>query len=393
MQQIDLSAFPAATREDWLKRVDAVLKGAGFDTLVSQNADGIEIAPLYGEAQGPRAERAAHAPWTVHQRADHPDAARANAQALDDLAHGATGLTLTFKGHASARGFGLVAKDLPRLLDGVALHAMALRLEGGAAEASALAAMIARQPVDPGRLDVSFGLESAELAGALAAQGFCGPFLEADGRPWHDKGATEAQELGAVLAAAVGYLRALGRPALGITLAAGQDMFLTLAKFRAMRLLWRRVLEASGLADEPLRIHAETSWRMMARLDPHTNILRAAAAVTGAGLGGADSICALPFPLAQGLPDAFARRVARNVQNVLLEEANLWRVADPASGSGYVEHLTQELCEKAWSVFQKIEKNGAWPEPDAQAAPGSPIIGTSAYRLDKEFPAAVERLR
>lgn len=392
MQRIDLSAFPAATREDWLKRVDAVLKGAGFDTLLSETADGIAIAPLYSDCQGPRAERAVHAPWTVYQRADHPDAVRANAQALDDLGHGATGLTLAFKGRASARGFGLVAKDLPRLLDAVALHALAIRLEGGAAEASALAATIAKQPVDPRRLDVSFGLDSAELAGELMAQGFRGPFLEADGRTWHDKGATDAQELGAVLATAVGYLRALDMQPPGVTLAAGQDMFATLAKFRAMRLLWRRVLEASGMPDEPLRIHGETSWRMMARLDPHTNILRAVAAVTGAGLGGADSICVLPFSLAQGLPDAFARRVARNVQNVLLEEANLWRVADPASGSGYVEHLTQQLCEKAWGVFQKIETNGAWPEPGAQLTQGFPVIGTSAYRLGKEFPAAVERL-
>jgi methylmalonyl-CoA mutase len=130
----------------------------------------------------------------------------------------------------------------------------------------------------------------------------------------------------------------------------------------------------------------------MAKLDPTTNILRAVAAVFGAGLGGADSICVLPFSLAQGLPDAFARRVARHVQTVLLEESNLWRVADPASGSGYVEHLTQALCEKAWGVFQRIEKSGEWPQPDAQSAQGWPIIGTSAYRLAAEYPAAVESL-
>ena len=93
----------------------------------------------------------------------------------------------------------------------------------------------------------------------------------------------------------------------------------------------------------PLRLHAETSWRMTATLDPHTNILRATAAVFGAGLGGADSITVLPFSLAQGLPNAFARRVARNVQTVLAEEANLWRVADPASGAGYIETYTQQL--------------------------------------------------
>ena len=173
--------------------------------------------------------------------------------------------------------------------------------------------------------------------------------------------------------------------------AANQDMFATLAKFRAIRLLWRRVLDAAGLPDAPLRLHAETSFRMAAELDPHTNILRATAAVFGAGLAGADSICVLPHSIAQGLPNAFARRVARNVQTVLLEESNLWRVADPASGAGYVEALTSALCEKAWSVFQKAEA-GQWPEPDPAASHGLPMIGTTAYKLAAERAADVEAL-
>ena len=88
------------------------------------------------------------------------------------------------------------------------------------------------------------------------------------------------------------------------------------------------------------------------------NILRATAAVFGAALGGADQITVLPFSLAKGLPDDFARRIARNTQTVLQEEAQLWRVSDPASGSGYVEHLTQSLCDAAWSLFQDIENRG-----------------------------------
>jgi methylmalonyl-CoA mutase len=179
--------------------------------------------------------------------------------------------------------------------------------------------------------------------------------------------------------------------AIGITLAASQDMFGTLAKFRAIRLLWRRVLEAAGLPDAPLKLHAETSWRMMASLDPHTNILRATAAVFGAGLGGADSICVLPFSLAQGLPNSFARRVARNVQTLLIEEANLWRVADPASGAGYVEELTRGLCGAAWGVFQRAEA-GRWPEPRPVPAVGLPVIGTTAYKLGAEHAAEVETI-
>jgi hypothetical protein len=81
--------------------------------------------------------------------------------------------------------------------------------------------------------------------------------------------------------------------------------------------------------------------------------------------------------------------VARNVQAVLLEESNLWRVADPASGAGYVEDLTQALCDKAWTVFQKAEA-GDWPRPDNSTTIGLPVIGTSAYRLPTEYPAEVE---
>ncbi|MGH6855322.1 MAG: methylmalonyl-CoA mutase family protein [Aestuariivirga sp.] len=385
--------FPLAAREDWLKRVNAVLKGASFEQkLVSATSDGIRIEPLYGRIDGPRAGTAVAAPWTVQARVDHPDAHKANSQALDDLGNGATGLTLVCKGHATARGFGIAVEDLARVLSGVQLHAVALRVEGDAEAATALAQFIARQPIDPERLDISFGLSDPALVNRLAAQGFRGPFLEADGRSLHEQGATEAQELGMVLATATKFLRASEPSAIGVTLAADRDMFLTLAKFRALRLLWRRVLEASSLPDASLRIHAETSWRMMGTHDPYSNILRSCAAVFGAGLGGTNSICVLPFSLSQGLPNGFARRIARNIQSVLLEEANLWRVADPASGAGYVEHLTGELCEKAWSVFQNAER-GEFPKLDGSNARSLPVIGTSAYRLPVEPQAQVETPR
>jgi methylmalonyl-CoA mutase len=249
----------------------------------------------------------------------------------------------------------------------------------------------------------------AETVGDLA-QDFRGPFLESDGRVWHDGGASAAQELGAVMATAAAYLRAIERldddvlaRAIGVSLAADQDMFMTLAKFRAMRLGWQRLMNACGLP-QVLKLHGETSWRMMTRLDPHTNILRATAAVFGAGLGGADSISVLPFSLAQGLPDSFARRVARNTQTVLLEESQLWRVDDPASGSGYVEHLTQELAARGWAFFQAIEDRGGivralesgWLQDEigqvrAQVHAGRPaIIGTNVFRLPTEYRPAIE---
>jgi methylmalonyl-CoA mutase len=367
----------------WRARVAAILKGESADKLANLTADGIRIEPLYQQMEGPRADREIHAPWTVLQRVDHPNGVKANAQALEDLENGAGGLVIVQKD-----------ADVARVLKDVALHAIHTRLEGGETLAKAFAAYVGNQPIDPARLSVSFGLNDAGLVNGLLTQGFEGPFIEADGRMVHEQGASEAQELACVLSQVVAALRKLEQvspeAAVGATLAANQDMFPTLAKFRAIRLLWARVLEASGIAHQSLRLHGETSRRMMARLDPHTNILRATAAVFGAGLGGTDTFTVLPFSIAQGLPDAFARRMARNTQLILLEESHLWRVADPASGSGYVEHLTHELCEHAWTIFQRIEKTGKLPEFDSKNMSSDPVIGTNNHQLPQEFEAAVE---
>ena len=114
----------------------------------------------------------------------------------------------------------------------------------------------------------------------------------------------------------------------------------------------------AALTPKPLFIAADTAWRMLTQRDPYVNMLRATMATFSAGLGGANTITVLPHTLALGLPDPFARRVARNTQLVLLEESNLAKVSDPAAGSGGIETLTQQLCEAAWPLFQEIEKAG-----------------------------------
>jgi methylmalonyl-CoA mutase len=141
-------------------------------------------------------------------------------------------------------------------------------------------------------------------------------------------------------------------------LAADADQFLTIAKFRSLRKLWARIEAACGLAPAPAFISAETAWRMFARRDPQVNILRATIAAFAAALGGADAITVLPFTAALGLPDRFARRIARNTQLVLLEESHLAKVADPSAGAGSVEDLTDQLCRTAWALFREIEAAG-----------------------------------
>jgi methylmalonyl-CoA mutase len=190
-------------------------------------------------------------------------------------------------------------------------------------------------------------------------------------------------------------------------LAADADQFLTIAKFRALRKLFARVEAACGLVAQPIFVSAETAWRMMTRRDPWVNALRTTVATFAAGLGGADSVTVLPFTSALGLPDAFARRLARNTQLILLEESNLARVADPAAGSGGIEALTQHLCGAAWAFFQEIEAAGGAHtaltsglvahkvaairhEREAAVARGrEPITGTSEFPDIHELPVAV----
>ena len=319
------------------------------------------------------------------QRVDHPDPAAANAQALDDLQNGATGLVLVFAGSVSANGFGLDPSPatLARALDGVDLdrrgdRSQSRRRRRGTSSAisprwsKAAASRRQRSICAPASIrsaasplpaagrgpGTSWRHHFAAMVGELAGDGFRGPFAVADGRIIHNAGGSEAQELAFALASAVAYLRALeasgmaleaARDAIYFRLSADADQFLTMAKFRAARKLWARVEAACGLTPKPLMIAAETAWRMMTQRDPYVNMLRTTIAVAAAGLGGADSITVLPHTAPLGLPDAFARRVARNTQLVLLEESNLARVADPAAGSGALEAMTQELCTAAWS--------------------------------------------
>jgi methylmalonyl-CoA mutase len=376
-------------RERWEARVRQALKGRPFNELKSLTADEIEIEPLYPPSDRAGLEtRPPGARWAIMQRVDHPEAASANTLVRTELAQGATGIVLVVEGAPSGRGFGLTdhdARGIGLALRDAALHAICVRLEAGrhgVAAAEAMAEIISKRSIPPERARISFGIDPIGTAAAMGqiegkvfdfagaaqrlAADFTGPILEADGRPFHDRGGSEAQELGATLAAAVSYLRALEDRidekrlvrAVGMTLAADADIFLTIAKFRAARLLWAQVLEACGAAGAPLSLHGEASWRMMSAGDPHVNILRNTAAAAAAGLGGANSFCALPFSLAAGLPDGFARRVARNIQIILMEEAGLHHVGEPAAGSGYADFLTQALAERAWQFFQEIEKRG-----------------------------------
>jgi len=434
--------FPEANREKWRALAEKTLGGKSVEeALASTTDDGIRVEPIHSRDDDAQLlpRRQPQTPWTIVQRIDDTDPKRANAQALEDIAQGATGLSLVFAGAPNAFGYGLPAsrETLDAVLAGVPLNQTHLRIDvhpASRAMADWLVAYLGSQRADPAKLNLCFGIDPAAIfagTGRLSmsidalqasmpqslahffALGVPGVLLEADGRVYHNAGATEAQELGAMLAAAAAHLRLFedarqalmyAAPHIGFALCVDQDQFLSMAKIRAVRKLWARLLEVCSIPDSPATIHAETSWRMMASADPETNILRSTIACFAAGAGGADSIAVLPHTIAHGLPDGFARRIARNTQHIMASESHVDFVADPAMGSGAIEALTDALCEKAWAEFRAIESEGgilrsleagklqqrilaAREERVQRYAEGKrQVVGTTVYRLSDEKP-------
>lgn len=359
--------FPRASETDW-RRLAARGRDDGIDRLRTLSDDGIPIGPIHARGRGPVLPmRTPGRPWTVVQRIDRGDEPAVRRQANEAVRGGADAIELVFRSSPASYGRGIdvdvgtpVLRDLDR----------AIRIDAGEDTPGLVRACSGRADAafDPlSTLAVRGSSAPADVAyaaiAALASPGGTSAVFAADGRLWHNAGASEVQELGIALASAVASLRHLaehGCPAastarrFGVTLAADSDQFLTIAKLRAARLLFARLAEVVSFDCRP-PIHAETSWRMLARREPTMNMLRATTAAFAAATGGADSITVLS-PM---LPDAaFSARMARNTQTILRDESALYRAADPGAGSGAVEDLTGRLAAAAWGLFTSIESEG-----------------------------------
>jgi len=357
-------------------------------------ADALPEPPLPGAApftRGRDAHRDVTTGWHVRTRhglgvgAD-ADASKVNRAVLADLENGVTSLWLALGGD------NLAHSALEEALSGVYLDLAPVGLDAGAEFGRAAEAFFAvidtSGEYEPADVEASLGADpltvlirtgqdlmdgAVQLARQAAERPGTFRTLTVDGTVFHDAGAADAEELGACLAAGVEYLRALTEagmePAAALRQidfrnAATDDQFQTITKFRAGRRLWARVAEVSGAPEAGnAPQHAVTSTAMMAQRDPWVNMLRTTLATFGAGVGGADAVTVLPFDAvipggAVGVSDAFAARIARNTQLLLLEESHVARVADPAGGSWYVERLTDATAQAAWSFFQEIEAAG-----------------------------------
>ena len=385
----DTADFPLATREAWAALVEKTLKGAA---LPEAHVGGVTVEAFY-TADGSHASvapilaaRDLERPWDVRTAISHPDPAQANAEALRDLEGGAASILVRID-PTGVNGVAVgSAEALARVLDQVEPELATIALDAGflgpkaadwlgaVAKASPAAKLafhldpfsaLAQAGASPGPLEAHL-ISAATVAARLAETYPAASLFLASGRVVHEAGGEAALELGVMAAATVAYAKALVRVGLSmdqafgritLSLAADQDYFLAIAKLRAARAIWERIVEACG-ASAPAVVEARSSARMLSRMDAWTNMLRLTVAGFGAAAGGADAIVLGTFTDALGHPGDLARRQSRNAQLVLMEEAGLGRVVDPGGGAWAIEAMTDQLARAGWAAFQAIEAEG-----------------------------------
>ena len=437
-----LDEFSAPTADEWRAAAVASLGGQPFEKLSSRTYEDIPLQPLYrredtaelpfartlpGQPPYLRGRTAAGATqhgWAIAQEISEHDPAAFNAALIAALEHGQTAVTIRLDDGAGAGLRLATAADAAAALRGVYLHGLPIILHAGPTALPLLALLVAARPAgtaEGGPVELTGSIAADPLAvlaetGALplplasayddmalvaqwaaaAAPGLATVAVRAD--LYHEAGGSAVHELAFALATGVAYLRALTERGVAIDTAAaavalhfaiGGQFFMEVAKLRAARLLWAQVVAAFGAspAAGAVRVHARTARRNKSAIDPHVNMLRAPTEALAAAGGGADSVCVAPFDEPFSPPDDFSRRIARNVQIILQDEAHMKRLIDPAGGSYAVETLTDELARAAWALFQEIERQGGM----AAALESGFIQSNIAAVADKRAAALAKR--
>ncbi|MFL6157375.1 MAG: methylmalonyl-CoA mutase family protein [Marmoricola sp.] len=412
---VALASGPAHTGADWEQLAAGVLRKSGrlaegdadalvWEKLTRRTLDGIAITPL-GTPQllddlttSGRPDRVGD--WDVRAWFADPDPTATAAEVALDLDNGVNSVWL------EVGPGGVPADGVAAALDGVLLDVAPVVLDAASdplAAADAFAAIAAGTVLadgtnlgaDPLGTLVRDGLVldvDAVVAGAAARATELGCLaLVVDGTAVHDLGASDVGELGWSMAVGAAYLRALVAAGHDVTgaaeliefrYAATDEQFPTIAKLRAARRLWARVLELSGVDEgsRRQRQHVVTSRPMMSKYDPWVNMLRTCVASFSAGVGGADAVTVLPFDLHLGLADVFSRRIARNTSALLIHEAHLAKVADPAGGAFAIEKLTDDLAVAGWAELGAIEAAGGAAAAVADGSLNARIDGVVAER-------------
>lgn len=402
------AGFPPADAARWREVVEKDLKGQPFERLVTRTREGYDLQPLYTRADWNAATDPNGLPgaapytrgavttagWEIRQEFTHPDPTVCAEEIREDLERGVDSILITLDPTGAAGVAVRSLDDLDTVLKHVDLKRTAVALKAGARFAPAAALLEALWERRGVRATEARGAYGADPVGASLAKGGClggvasgiaalgelaartaaeRPVVRAvkvAGCPLHDAGADAALELAYLLDTALEYLAAMESAGLSPDAAAAQiqfcvstggELFGDIAKLRALRTLWARVAELSGIGAEAARpvVHARTSARMLSARDPWVNILRTTTAAFAAGVGGAEIVTVTPFDAVLNVPDAHSRRIARNVQVILQEESHLGWVADPAGGSWHLESRTEALCAAAWTHLQNAGAFGS----------------------------------
>ena len=422
LTSLELSEFPIPTYQEWRAEVEAALGGAPFEKkLVTHTNECIDIQPIYtaddldgidyldappGRPPFHRGTRMA-AGWDIAQDIPIVTPEAYNLALQDSLENGQTVASLAM-GHSLE-----TVRDLARALDGVDLARVPLFIEPGTLPVFAI--LIATLTAARADLRELRGALENDPLGDLATHGALPRSLDGAFQQmadvtrfaisetprfgtigvrthfYSDAGGNAVQELAFALATGVEYLRRLERRGIPVTNAAprfrftfsvGPDFFMAIAKFRAARMLWSRIISASGGEDQGMRIHARTSLWNRSALDPHVNILRGTTEAFAAVAGGCDSLHIGAFDEAVRQRNEAPSRIARNTQIILREECHLDHVIDPAGGSYYVEALTWELARKAWALFREIENLGGMASAILAGVPQRQVSAIAAAKAE-----------
>lgn len=403
------SEFPPITTQQWEEIILKELKGADYEKkLVWKSNEGISVKPYYrkkdieslpwisqfanNEMPIVRSFKTTNNNWIIFEEIYVENIVKANQQALEALNKGAEGIEFIIQEKKYNNLVNLLKnqKDFSRLIKDINLETTPLRFISGCNSGILLSMLdeeIKIQLINPSKLNISFDYDPI---GHLTING---NFFESEensykqmaclcrlyenlylkekviginGYFFQNAGATLIQEIGLSLAIASEYFKQLTDLGLStkqiaqkisFNLGVSSNYFMEIAKFRAIRYLWTKLLEAfdENAMDVPLYIHAVTSdWNKTA-YDPYVNILRNTTEAMSAVIGGVNSLTIRPFDAIYKIPDSFSKHIARNIQLILKEESHLDKVIDPGGGSYYIESLTQSFINEGWKMFMQIE--------------------------------------
>lgn len=399
--------FPPISAAEWDKKIIEDLKGADYEKkLVWKTIEGLKFKPYYreedlknlehlkslpGQAPYVRGNKINNNCWQIRQDVDADNIQEANKIAVDAIEKGATAIGFNIKTVETE-------KDMQTLLNGINIEKVAIHFYTAKSYIQAFELFVKYVEsikADKNKVKGSFNfdsinyfllhgnfytkadnefLEAASLVAAVEKHLPNFKCININAQYFHNAGASNVQELGFCLASANEYVANLTAKGLSIdqiapymqfTLAIGSNYFLEIAKIRAIRILWSKIVEQYQPKNEISKsvfIHTVTSTWNKTVYDPNVNMLRTTTEAMAAAIGGCDSMTVLPYDACYKKPDEFSNRIARNTQLVLQHEANFDKIVDVSAGSYYIENLTDSIAQAAWKYFQQIEEMGGYLE-------------------------------